>query len=287
MPYPVLLGLDWLKCHNPVVDWARGQLSLSCCGTAQKFPVQAFGKGYDLISPSLSSNPSSMFSVGLGLGLNNLRTPSFVGRSDLSDKLFLDSRTSMSLSENASTSSRAGLFLESLTRPSILRPPVPTGLGCAELFALWLAPLASKPTADIPTAPIDIQIVEPERFHKYTKNSPINCIWYTPNKGVEAHINLLYPEPIPPEPPPISIPDNSISDPDEDVKKIVPEKYHGFIDIFSPIEVKWLPDHRPYDIDIELEEGKTPPFGPIYSLSTEERKALFDYVEENLAKGFI
>jgi hypothetical protein len=46
MPYPVLLGLDWLKLHNPAIDWARGQLSLSCCGANHDFPVSAFGKGY-------------------------------------------------------------------------------------------------------------------------------------------------------------------------------------------------------------------------------------------------
>ena len=38
---------------------------------------------------------------------------------------------------------------------------------------------------------------------------------------------------------------------------------------------------------IDIEEGKTPPFGPIYSLSESERKALFEYIETNLKKGFI
>ena len=44
MPYPVLLGLNWLKFHNPAVDWAQGQLSLSCCGESLSIPT--FGKGY-------------------------------------------------------------------------------------------------------------------------------------------------------------------------------------------------------------------------------------------------
>ena len=57
--------------------------------------------------------------------------------------------------------------------------------------------------------------------------------------------------------------------------------------MFSPDEVKRLPDHQPYNINIELEDGKTPPFGPIYSLSQDERKALFEYIEHNLEKGFI
>ena len=47
------------------------------------------------------------------------------------------------------------------------------------------------------------------------------------------------------------------------------------------------PLHRPFDHTIPIEEGKKPPFGPIYSLSETEFKALKDYLEENLKKGFI
>ena len=88
----------------------------------------------------------------------------------------------------------------------------------------------------------------------------------------------------PPEPPPVTA---DIIDTDQDVKKLVPEKYHDYLDVFSPTEVMRLPDHRPYDINIKLEDGKTPPFGPIYSLSQDEQKALFEYIEHNLSKGFI
>ena len=38
---------------------------------------------------------------------------------------------------------------------------------------------------------------------------------------------------------------------------------------------------------IELQEGKEPPFGPLYPLSQKELEALYQYVEENLEKGFI
>ena len=52
-------------------------------------------------------------------------------------------------------------------------------------------------------------------------------------------------------------------------------------------QILWLPDHWLYDINIDLEEGKTPPFSPIYSLSQDKQKALFEYIEHNLPKGFI
>ncbi len=49
-----------------------------------------------------------------------------------------------------------------------------------------------------------------------------------------------------------------------------------------------LAPHRPgHDIHIDIEEGKSPPFGPIYSLSQKEREALHKYIVENLNKGFI
>ena len=79
---------------------------------------------------------------------------------------------------------------------------------------------------------------------------------------------------------------SNTSDPEE-VKKLVPTKYHAYLNVFSPIKVQKLPQHHSYDVNIDLEEGKTPPFGPIYFLSVEEHQAVFDYVEEHLAKGFI
>ena len=275
MPYPVLLGLDWLKQHNPAVDWARGQLLLSCCGVNHQSPVSAMGKGYSLISPVVSSQSISVTSVGLGLRLNNLKPPSL-----------LESRES-SLKP---TPSFSGNFSNFPALSSILRPPPPNGPSRAELLAIWSLP----PPAQISsTTSYDIAFVDPPRFHKYAKNLQCGCIWYTPNKSIIPRINSLHPTPppqsppeTPPEPPPISLPDDS-SDPEEEVRKLVPTKYHAYLDVFSPTEVKKLPQHRSYDVNIDLEEGKTPPFGPIYSLSIDERKAVFDYVEEHLAKGFI
>ncbi|SPC63847.1 uncharacterized protein UHOD_11348 [Ustilago sp. UG-2017b] len=64
-------------------------------------------------------------------------------------------------------------------------------------------------------------------------------------------------------------------------------EYHQYLDVFNRVEADKLPPHRTYDHQIPLEEGKFPPFGPIYSLSEHELKTLREYLEENLAKGFI
>jgi hypothetical protein len=67
----------------------------------------------------------------------------------------------------------------------------------------------------------------------------------------------------------------------------LPEKYKDFINVFEKINADQLPAHSPYDCPIDLEEGHSPPFGPIYGLSELELQALRDYLTENLAKGFI
>ena len=58
------------------------------------------------------------------------------------------------------------------------------------------------------------------------------------------------------------------------VKAHVPEDYHDYADVFNKARVDTLAPHRPYDLKINLEEGTSPPIGPIYSLSASELKAL-------------
>ena len=50
----------------------------------------------------------------------------------------------------------------------------------------------------------------------------------------------------------------------------VPPDYHEFTDIFSKTCASAPAPHQPYDLKIELEEGTSTPFGPIYSLSQSE-----------------
>ena len=54
---------------------------------------------------------------------------------------------------------------------------------------------------------------------------------------------------------------------------ILPD-YHEFTDVFSKTHASAPTPHWPYDLKIELEEGTSPPFGPIYSLSQSELKSL-------------
>jgi hypothetical protein len=67
----------------------------------------------------------------------------------------------------------------------------------------------------------------------------------------------------------------------------LPIEYHDFADVFSETKSETLAPHRPYDLRIDLEEGSSPPLGPIYSLSPPELEALRAFIDENLRSGFI
>ena len=79
---------------------------------------------------------------------------------------------------------------------------------------------------------------------------------------------------------------NSIIESNEKSSEL-PDQYKEYQDVFEKKNVDMLPQHRPYDYEIDLQEGTQPPFGPIYSLSQNELVALQEYLHEDLAKNFI
>ena len=67
----------------------------------------------------------------------------------------------------------------------------------------------------------------------------------------------------------------------------LPAQYKEYQDVYEKKNVDMLPQYRPYDCGIDLQEGIEPPFGPIYNLSQNELATLWEYLNENLAKNFI
>ena len=65
------------------------------------------------------------------------------------------------------------------------------------------------------------------------------------------------------------------------------EQYKSYQDVFEKKKADILPQHRPYDCAIDIEDVAQVPFGPIYNLSQDELATLKEYIDENLAKGFI
>ena len=52
-----------------------------------------------------------------------------------------------------------------------------------------------------------------------------------------------------------------------DIISKVPAPYHAYLDVFSKIKAMTLPLRCTYDHKINLEDGSSPPFSPIYLLS--------------------
>ncbi len=59
------------------------------------------------------------------------------------------------------------------------------------------------------------------------------------------------------------------------------------MDVYTANNAKKLAPHQGIDLAIDLLLGKEPLYGPIYPLSQTELAALREFLEENLAKGFI
>jgi len=70
-------------------------------------------------------------------------------------------------------------------------------------------------------------------------------------------------------------------------EEIINKYYSDLKIVFEKKQAENLPPHRDYDIAIELIPGGQLYFGPIYSLTVQELKALKDYIKENLKKKFI
>lgn len=67
----------------------------------------------------------------------------------------------------------------------------------------------------------------------------------------------------------------------------VPERFREFLPIMSKQAAQRLPDHQPWDHSIDLMEGKNPPWGPLYAMSTRELDTLKPWLEEMLNSGRI
>jgi len=67
----------------------------------------------------------------------------------------------------------------------------------------------------------------------------------------------------------------------------VPLEYYQFADVFNKQYSKTLPDHCPYDLNIQMTKDMLLPLEPIYSLSMLKLKTLQEFVEENVKAGTI
>ncbi len=71
------------------------------------------------------------------------------------------------------------------------------------------------------------------------------------------------------------------------LKSVVPQEYHDFLDVFSKKDSDTPPSHRKYDHKIHLEEDQKPSHASFYKISLEELDAVKQYLDSHLTKRFI
>ncbi|PIL28411.1 hypothetical protein GSI_08445 [Ganoderma sinense ZZ0214-1] len=309
VPYPVILGLDWLERHNPHIHWIRRELMFSCCGdNSIAHALAQRESAHTLSSVSSSVRSCAPTALGFGFGINASPFPMCPARSD--NLRCADHASSSSPSPHVSvlsTSARPWHAPRIVTQighgrngsvfsiDSPLHPRL-SPLGCSRL-GRGRTEFTPPPSGDSQAGcgrtgsspDLDIKFINSARFRKYARTGETAVLYYHPfgtpgytlasmryDSGDTTPPENPSPEPPPPEPPP------------DDPSQHIPDKYARFARVFSPVEVEQLPPHRPgFDATIELEDGKTPPYGPLYHLSEDEHAHVLDYVETNLKKGFI
>lgn len=118
--------------------------------------------------------------------------------------------------------------------------------------------------------PKAISIEPPEK--QYTKISAVGVNKFRrAMKGKDSQVFMLYLHEI------------LTKDPGE----LVPRKWPKRLHMFEEAEASSLPPHRSHDYPIDLREGEQIPWFPMYGMTREELKALREYLDENLVKGFI
>jgi hypothetical protein len=71
-------------------------------------------------------------------------------------------------------------------------------------------------------------------------------------------------------------------------QKSIPQEYRRYTTIFKEdLPGEALPKHQSWDHEIPLVPGSTPAFKKIYPMNEQQLKALKEYLDENIKKGFI
>jgi hypothetical protein len=68
---------------------------------------------------------------------------------------------------------------------------------------------------------------------------------------------------------------------------VLPEEFANYAYVFSEEDADKLPPLEGRQHAIELEEGSSPPYSPIYNLSKKELGVLWEYLGSALEKGWI
>ena len=224
--YPVILGLSWLRTHQPLIDWKARTLTFNSdfcsehCRSTNQLPT------FPCLLPEQTCHSNSIPPV---TDLNRSAIPEQTLKSDsippVTDHI------------NLEIGNPAILPAGTITLPD-MHPDI----SIPRELSLW----EHMVIANIDSSAMEREFVEDD--------------WN------------------------IDLEEDTLND---NVTTELPPKFAEFSDVFDPKNADELPPHRPYDCEIELLPGMSPPFGPIYPLSRDEEKLSLEYLEINTKRKFI
>ena len=272
----LVLGLSWLRLENPLVDWVALTVSLRSpqfptgCSWPETFSTIPELHLQDLIQvvpthtpPAVPSHPAMAT-----LSSVNLKPHDF------------DSTIAVLRFASPYPSSGTTTWYPTLT--TLSKDPMeddPSMVSDEDT-----EDSTPNPDPDALPKPPEVRIIGAATFSTLMKQG---CFW-----GLIAVSDLLHADAqatlrtATPKPPLATVVPMSPKERAE-FERTVHKQYHDYADVFSETAAASLPPHRLYDYTIDLEEGATPPYGPIYSMSETELKALREHLDDALGKGFI
>jgi RNase H-like domain found in reverse transcriptase/Reverse transcriptase (RNA-dependent DNA polymerase)/Integrase zinc binding domain/Chromo (CHRromatin Organisation MOdifier) domain len=264
--YPIMLGIPWLKLHDPWIHWSRHKITFSsprclasCLPEGIADSVTALQK-YPFIENPVQLDQPLQTSETIETSKNSERSEHSEYSENPEHSDITETKESTDTTDPANTTETTGNLSHATKASSHTRSKTKS-----KKKARKSAPSrpASAPRSSL--TPPKVAMVSGAAFGTYFRHSEIQIFQLTAQSLSE------------PESPELQ---------DPDLSKIPPE-YHEFAKVFSQEEADKLPEHRLYDHKIRLKDDTAPPWGPIYSLSPEELQALKEYIDINLQKGFI
>ncbi|KAG5718343.1 hypothetical protein E4T56_gene8366 [Termitomyces sp. T112] len=292
---PVVLGFSWLRSTNPHVNWPSLTLRLNWDNPTNSelvpFNVSPPSKNSkttidqpqtppQLCSRSARFGASGVFvSNQLDLQCNDLDKP-------LELQLFDGSPTTTRITQYHDNTLTLDNDLQFQARLLVTQLPPST------LIVLGL-PWLRDINPDINWKNLTMQFPGPEASLAADITLDLTATPTVPNPINSGNLNIkiigaLQVTPALPEKylrVGTTVPENKMEE--QILSEVVPPEYHEFADMFSEGSAKELPPHCSYDHQIDLEEGTSPPFGKIYNMSKIELRALKEYLDDMLGKGFI
>jgi hypothetical protein len=81
--------------------------------------------------------------------------------------------------------------------------------------------------------------------------------------------------------------EGNIQDDQVELKDVVPPQFHEYLDVFSDEKATRFPQSTSWDHKIEMKEGFKHKSFKIYPMTPEEDAMTKEFIDDNLAKGFI